>query len=41
MGVELDDIDFGAGPECARTTYEFSNMPCHKIDLLGVGTMFD
>jgi hypothetical protein len=42
MGVELDDgINLGQGPECARTTYEFSNTSCHEIDLLGIGTMFD
>jgi hypothetical protein len=42
MGVELDDnIDLGQGLECARTTYGFSNTSCHKIDLLGIGTMFD
>lgn len=42
MSVELDDsINLGQGPECARTTYGFDNTSCHKIDLLGIGTMFD
>jgi hypothetical protein len=42
MDVELDDsINLGQGPECARTTYGISNMSCHKIDLLEIGTMFD
>ena len=42
MGVELDDsFELGQGSECARTTYGFSDTSCHKIDLLGIGTMFD